>query len=76
MPGARWLRNGRVVNTDLDRVQAEEHDGTFRLVFSETWASDDGEYACQAANVVGHVTTSCRVRIGSESRDSGAWGAC
>ena len=55
-----------MVNTDLERVQAEEHDGTFRLVFTETWASDDGEYACQAANVVGHATTTCRVRIGSE----------
>ena len=70
VPGSRWLRNGRVVNTDLDRVQAWEHEGEFKLVFSEVWASDDGEYACQAGNVVGQATTTCRVRIGSE------WGCC
>ncbi|XP_037070961.1 twitchin-like isoform X2 [Pollicipes pollicipes] len=68
MPGARWLRNGRVVNTDLERVQAEEADGVFRLVFSEVWASDDGEYACQAGNVIGQATTTCRLRVGTPPR--------
>ncbi|KAF0299363.1 Twitchin [Amphibalanus amphitrite] len=65
-PTARWLKNGREVNTELGRVSCESSpDGTFRLVFSEVWSSDDGEYACVASNAIGQATTTCRVRIGS-----------
>ena len=64
-PTARWLRNGREVNTELGRVSCESTpDGIFRLVFSEVWSSDDGEYACVASNAIGQATTTCRVRIG------------
>lgn len=66
-PTSRWLRNGREI-TSGGRFKMESIEGVFRLVISEVWDADNGDYVCQASNPVGFASTSCRLKIGTPPR--------
>ncbi|XP_047491377.1 twitchin-like isoform X5 [Penaeus chinensis] len=66
-PKARWLRNGREVTLG-GRISAEDKDGKFRLIISDMWEVDEGDYACVAANDAGQATTIAHVKIGNPPR--------
>lgn len=62
-PTPRWLRNGREI-TAGGRFRMETKGGIFRLIISEVWEADDGDYTCEANNTIGFVTTTSRLKIG------------
>lgn len=37
--------------------------GVATLVINEVFPEDEGEYACQASNSIGTVTTSCKLMV-------------
>ena len=47
---------GRIVQKDLDT-------GVYKLVFSEVWDTDEGEYTCELSNSLGAVKCSARLII-------------
>jgi len=46
----------------------EERNGIFRLIISELWEVDEGEYSCEASNTLGSVTCSARLKLGNPPR--------
>jgi hypothetical protein len=66
-PRSRWLKNGREVSTG-SRITCKEERGVFKLVISEVWENDDGDYVCEASNSFGSVTTTARLKIGIPPR--------
>lgn len=66
-PRARWTKNGREL-VNGGRVRIEERGTTFRLVISELWEVDEGEYSCEAINCVGSASCSARLKIGNPPR--------
>ncbi|GLH11531.1 Titin, partial [Gryllus bimaculatus] len=66
-PTARWLKNGREIMLG-DRFRAESKGGVFRLIISGVSDVDDGDYTCEANNILGYVTTTARVKIGAPPR--------
>ncbi|XP_047102318.1 twitchin isoform X3 [Schistocerca piceifrons] len=66
-PSARWLRNGREIMPG-GRFRMESKGGVFRLIISEVWEVDDGDYTCEANNTIGFVTTTARLKIGAPPR--------
>ena len=46
----------------------EERNGIFRLIISELWEVDEGEYSCEASNALGSVTCSARLKLGNPAR--------
>lgn len=68
MPTPRWLRNGREI-TMGGRFRSEARDdGLFRLIISEIWEADSGDYSCQASNPLGIATSTMRLKIGTPPR--------
>lgn len=68
MPTPRWLKNGREI-TMGGRFRSETRDdGLFRLVISEVWEADTGDYSCQASNPLGIATSTLRLKIGTPPR--------
>ncbi|XP_023314705.1 twitchin isoform X11 [Trichogramma pretiosum] len=67
MPTSRWLKNGREL-TIGGRFRIEDWDGVFRLVITEVYETDEGDYTCQAHNAVGYASTTGRLKIGSPPR--------
>jgi hypothetical protein len=66
-PRSRWMKNGREVVVG-GRIHTEERDGLFRLIISELWEVDEGEYSCEASNMGGSVSCSARLKIGNPPR--------
>lgn len=46
------FRDGKQM-TPGGRIKTESEDGIYKLVFSEVWESDGGEYMCQVENPLG-----------------------
>ncbi|XP_011700590.1 PREDICTED: twitchin isoform X1 [Wasmannia auropunctata] len=67
LPTARWLKNGREITLG-GRFRAEAINGIYRLVISEVWDADDGDYSCQISNPLGVAATTCRLKIGTPPR--------
>lgn len=63
----RWLKNGREITLG-GRFRAEAINGIYRLVISEVWDADDGDYSCQISNPLGVAATTCRLKIGTPPR--------
>lgn len=61
----KWYHNDKQMTTS-DRIQMVAKGAKQRLVFSRTYASDEGHYKL----VVGKVDTSCTLTVESE------WGSC
>ncbi|KAK7065507.1 Immunoglobulin like [Halocaridina rubra] len=66
-PKSRWLRNGREITLG-GRITAEERNGVFKLIISDMWEVDEGDYACVAANDAGQATSIAHVKIGNPPR--------
>jgi hypothetical protein len=62
-PTARWSKNGRELTLG-GRLRTEQKDGVFRLIISEVWEADEGDYTCEANNIIGYVTTTGHLKIG------------
>lgn len=41
-------------------------DSVFKLHFEDVSEMDEGDYTCEAYNVVGHAQTTSHIRVGSE----------
>ncbi|KAL1129846.1 hypothetical protein AAG570_012790 [Ranatra chinensis] len=67
LPKARWLKNGREIIMGA-RFKAESAGGVFRLHFTEVSDIDEGDYTCEAYNVVGHATTTAHIKVGTPPR--------
>lgn len=61
------MKNGREL-TIGGRFRVESWDGVFRLVISEVYDTDEGDYTCQATNAVGYASTTGRLKIGAPPR--------
>ena len=64
IPTCRWLRNGREI-VSSGRFKVEDKNGRYSLHISEVWDQDNGEYSCEAVNVVGCAITKARLKIGT-----------
>lgn len=64
-PTPRWLRNGRELTLG-GRFTAERKGSVFKLHISEVMELDDGDYTCEASNVIGSATTTARIKVGGE----------
>ena len=78
-PHSRWLRNGRdvVLAGRLQTVEEKSNSATsgsklttvvFRLIITELWEVDEGDYSCEASNASGSVSCTARLKIGNPPR--------
>lgn len=62
VPTARWFRNGREIHPG-GRIRAVQEEGVFKLIISEVWETDEGDYTCEASNALGSDKCSAPLRI-------------
>lgn len=65
VPQARWLKNGLEILLGA-KYKAESTNGVFKLHFTDVTEIDEGNFTCEAYNVVGHANTTSHIRVGSK----------
>ncbi|KAG1672466.1 Twitchin [Nymphon striatum] len=67
VPKAKWFKNGKQINPSA-RIQMEDQDGTYRLIFTKVLEDDDGEYMCQVENPLGSDKCFADIKVAEAPR--------
>lgn len=61
-PQVTWTKNGKTLSSS-GIMDLKYKAGVATLVINEVFPEDEAEYACQATNSIGSVSTSCKLTV-------------